>query len=254
VSETFKNMDTLTVTVRRWLPGDPPPSPLGRIQLHDEASRSHAYPRKRVHEINRVSVRHRMDAPNVDQFYTSGCVGFAGANFLNCGMAVRSRRHFTRYEASRYHARYLDNNDGLHNYSESTKRDPFDWVYPPTDEGSSALGLMKFWKEVGVIGEYRWCFTFDQFLAALQRQPVLVGTNWYEGMMTPDSEGNVQVRGDSVGGHEYLATAILWETKRISFENSWGEGWGRRGRFYINFYDFADLLADGGDAVAPVVL
>lgn len=221
---------------------------LGRIQHHDERSRAHAV---RGEPIIGCSVRHRMGAPNLDQFYTSGCVGFSGGNALNCAAAVRSRRVFNRPKALRNKACYLDNNDGLHNYAKATERDPFDWVYPPTDEGSSVLGLMKYWNEIGVITGYEWAFTFDQFLAALQRQPVLVGTNWYEGMSDIGDLPIAKVSGQPQGGHEYLANQIIWKAQLIGFENSWGENWGMKGRFFIRFDDVRDLLADGGDVAVP---
>lgn len=232
-------------------------NPLGRIQLHDPRSLAYAPKRQYVHEIGQISVRHAMNAPNADQFYTSGCVGFSGTNMLNCSAALRSRTKFNQLFWTPHRAAhgYLTNEDGLHNYSEATANDPFPWLYPPTDEGSSALGLMKFWKRYGIIAGYEWAFTFDQFLGMLQSQPVLVGTQWYESMMTPDASGLVRPQGDIVGGHEYLATAINWTRQFISFENSWGESWGQRGRFYMTFDSVERLLIDeGGDAVAPKFL
>lgn len=229
-------------------------NPIGRITLHDPRSRSYAY--SRTAPIAGRSVRHRFDARNVDQFYTSGCVGYSGSNLLNCALAKESRRRFNAVYGGHRGGwlRYLDNTDGLENYSQSTRRDPFNWQYPPTDSGSSALGLMKFWKEIGVITGYTWAFSFDQFLAALQHQPVLVGTNWYESFMEPDEDGVAQIGGDSVGGHEYLATAILWGMRLIGFENSWGENWGLRGRFYLHFDTVERLLSEDGDVATPELL
>jgi hypothetical protein len=233
----------------------PPPSPLGRRLLHDPRSRDYEYPVRR--DARQISVRHRMDAPNLDQFYTSGCVGFSGTNLLNCAAAARSRRAYNLlFPDSRPRTvnRYLDNDDALDNYSASTKHDPFDWVFPPNDEGSSALGLMKHWHKAGIISGYSWAFTFEQFLAALQRQPVLVGTNWYEDMNNPLRTGLVFASGPSVGGHEYLATGIRYDRRWIRFENSWGENWGDRGGFYMHFNSVEQLLAEDGDVAIPRLL
>lgn len=229
------------------------PEPLGRRILHDRQSRK--YPVRAVPVIGR-SVRHRMGATNLDQFYTSGCVGFSGTNLLNCAAAVGSRVKLNRWlngdrGAS---ARYLTNDAGLVNYGNSTRFDPFDWEYPPDDEGSSALGLMKFWKSIGIIRGYDWAFTFNQFLAALQRQPVLVGTNWYEDMNNPLSTGLVFASGPSVGGHEYLATGIRYDRRWIRFENSWGENWGDRGGFCMHFDTIEYLLSEDGDVAVPRLL
>ena len=225
----------------------------GRIQLHDPRSRGYQYPH--TTPATGKSVRHRLGAPNLDQFYTNGCVGFTGGNALNCQIAVRSRMVFNRPNRERTARGYLDNNDGLHNYSAATKNDPFDWIYPPTDQGSSAIGLMKYWKRIGVISAYEWTFTFDAFLAALQQQPVLVGTDWYpETMNHPQPNGLVTVGGKKQGGHEYLATGMLWDRKWVSFEQPWGENFGIGGRFYMHFNDAEALLMDGGDSCVPKFL
>lgn len=230
---------------------------LGRIVNHDPQSRDYVDLRlSRRQPSPGYSVRHTMAAPNVDQFYTSGCVGFAGANFLNCAKAVRSRMRFNKVfrNPPRYSRSYLDNDDGLDNYSGSTEYDPFNWTYPPIDGGSSALGLMKYWKKYGVITGYDWCFTFNQFLAQLQHQPVLVGTEWFEGMTNAGNLTIVSPSGESQGGHEYLATSITWNTRLIGFQNSWGENWGFKGGFFMRFEVFKELLANGGDACVPRVL
>lgn len=226
----------------------------GRRINHDPQNREYAFER-RV-SSSKPTVRHRLDAPHLDQFYTSGCVGFSGGNFLNTRYARRARTLFNRATGANFRSDYLDNNDGLRNYSEATKRDPFDWTYPPDDEGSSALGLMKWWKEIGVISSYRWTFTFDAFLAALQTQPVLIGTNWYDDMMDTDEHGVVHsTAAGSGGGHEYLANAILWSRRLIGCENSWGENvFGKRGTFYIPF-DLAEelIINQEGDVAVPIL-
>lgn len=231
---------------------------LGRIVNHDPRNREHVYPVKRVLALtgDKRSVLHRMDAPHLDQFYTGGCVGFSGATFLNTRFARGARTLFNRSTAAHFRSTYLTNDDGLRNYSEATKHDPFDWTYPPDDEGSSALGLMTWWKEVGIIDSYRWTFTFDAFLAALQTQPVLLGTNWYDDMMDTDERGVVHssASGDG-GGHEYLANAILWGKRLIGCEQTWGEdSFGRRGTFYIPF-DLAEelIISQEGDVAVPIL-
>lgn len=228
---------------------------LGRRIQHDPRSRQYAYPTRGITAPR--SVRHLMPAPHVDQFYTSGCVGFSGVNMLNCTTAIRSR---TKWNALYRHGSggrsFLGNDDGLDDYSGATRYDEFPGQYPPTDDGSSALGLMKFWKTNNIITGYDWTFTFDAFLAALQRQPVLVGTNWYDDMMSTAADGVVHSDCSKMaGGHEYLATQIIGPKKLLGFEQSWGEnppGFGKHGRFWMGFGLAKELIiAQQGDVAVP---
>lgn len=232
---------------------------LGRRKLHDPRSRDYQSPHRKA--SRGLSVRHRIDAAHVDQFYLSGCVGYSGTNLLNTRPAARSRRVFNQaVPIGRAGATYLGNDDGLTNYSESTRRDPFPGQYPPDDEGSSALGLMKYWREAGVITGYGWVIAggMDALLATLQHQPVLVGTAWFDDMMSTDGRGLVtsSCSQDNPGGHEYLANAILWERRLIGYEQSWGEAPdGFAPTFYMS-WDLAEhlIFGLGGDVAVPQLL
>jgi hypothetical protein len=225
---------------------------LGRVRRHDPKSRNYAYP---VHRATRgLSVKHRFGAKHVDQFYTSGCVGYSGTNLLNTAAALSSRVTFNRrVQYGLKGTTYLGNQDGWVNYSESTKRDPFPWEFPPEDEGSSALGLMKYWTELGVISGYDWTFTFDGFLAALQRQPVTLGTWWYDDMFETDIKGEIRTSlSGARGGHQYIATGILWEKRLIEYQNSWGSNPPDfRATFYMSWDRSETLIMDGGDVAVP---
>ncbi|AZS12633.1 peptidase [Mycobacterium phage DrLupo] len=231
---------------------------LGRRKLHDPRSRNFAYPVTRsTVDIGSRSITHRMDSDHLDQFYLGACVGFSGAQLLNCRIAKKSRMVAnTKSKRTAFDYGYMNNDDGIEFYSNSTLLDPFDWVYPPTDEGSSALGLMKSWQELGIIRSYRWAFTFDQFLSALGKQPVLVGTNWYSGMSEPIRRNGRWLAvpgGTPQGGHEYLATGILGPSKLIRCEQSWGEGFYAK-TFYITFDNMRWLLDQGGDVAVPELI
>ena len=232
---------------------------LGRIVHHDPKSRDHAF--IRAAGLPTRHVRHAMNAPHVDQFFLSGCVGFSGTNLLNTAYAIRSRRKFNAVvPIGNAGTSYLGNDDGIRNYHESTVRDPYPGQYPPDDEGSSAIGLMKWWKSVGVISSYSWTFSFDDFLGALSHQPVLCGTNWYDDMSSTGPDGIVQsAASGGSGGHEYLATEIIPSKKLLGFEQSWGQrphGFGNgNGRFYMS-YDLAEelIIHQQGDVAVPEVL
>jgi len=239
---------------------------LGRRLLHDPRSREHAYTETAG---TLTHVRHTMNAQHVDQFYLGACVGFSGTNWLNTSKAVNNRRKFSQVRNSRSSIHYRDNNDGIENYHEATVYDGLPGQYPPTDEGSTALGLMKWWKKVGVISQYNWTFTFDAFLAGLTAQPVLVGTNWYDDMMSTGADGIVHSSASgNGGGHEYCATEIipagtqayrrLWKTTHIGYENSWGQhppDFGINGRFWMPA-DLAEelIIHQQGDVAVPGLL
>ena len=89
-----------------------------------------------------------MNAPHVDQFFLSGCVGFSGTNMLNTTAGIRSRRTFNAVvPIGKAGSSYLGNDDGIRSYHEATLRDPYPGQYPPDDEGSSAIGLMKWLRD-----------------------------------------------------------------------------------------------------------
>lgn len=118
------------------------------------------------------------------------------------------------------------------------------------DGGATMLAAAKVLRARGAIGEYRFGRTVDEVLASLlEVGPVLLGTDWHAGMDEPDAQGVVRVTGAVRGGHCYEANGVSRTSGLIRCKNSWGRGWGKRGRFYLPIDDFARLLADDGDAV-----
>src|SRR6185436_7914867 len=76
----------------------------------------------------------------------AGCstsVGFTG--WVRCSTRTASTG------ASPGWSSFLTNCDGLLLYQGATRYDQFDFTYPPTDGGSSGLGLAKALKRSGVI-------------------------------------------------------------------------------------------------------
>ncbi|NED51184.1 hypothetical protein G3I24_09730, partial [Micromonospora aurantiaca] len=57
-------------------------------------------------------------------------------------------------------------------YSAATRLDEFDGEWPPTDTGSSGLGVAKACKRAGLISGYRHAFGLNAALTALAEQPV----------------------------------------------------------------------------------
>ncbi|TDO18115.1 hypothetical protein EV580_1297 [Mycobacterium sp. BK086] len=218
---------------------------LGRLLDHD--ARSRQFEARRATKPRSVLWGHH--APVLDQGDLGACTGNATAQLINTDFFEPSRS--TQRPA--LPSGFLTEADAVHIYSLATRLDGIaSNTYPPTDEGSSGLGAAKAGKKLGYFTGYRHCFGFDHFAAAVQLQPVIVGTNWYEAMFTPDIQGFVWPRGAVQGGHEYLCLGISYETKTLTFLNSWGDGWGRDGRFFMTFATFTKLLAEQGDATAPI--
>jgi hypothetical protein len=210
---------------------------LGRLVEHDERSR--LYQARKANAPRSVLWGHH--APVLDQGEVGSCTGNAAAQLINTDYFAKSRKH------------YLGEAEAVRIYELATHLDGIpDNTYPPTDGGSSGLGAAKAGKQLGYFTGYKHCFGFSHFCATVQLQPVIVGTNWYDGMFTPSSVGFVRPTGGVAGGHEYLCLGISYETKTLTFLNSWGSTWGIDGRFLMHFDDFAKLLADQGDATAPV--
>lgn len=224
----------------------------GRLLSHDPRSRGFAATPKTV---TPVSVLHRLDAPALDQGNLSGCTGFAAAQWLNCGRNLVARRRYHQTTRNAFTTPYVKNYDGRALYSVATYHDDFDWLWPDIDNGSSGLGVAKALKVMGTIDRYEWTFSFGQFLAYAQHQPVLVGTAWTDSMFDPDGRGIIRVTGslDGSGGHEYLVRGVNWPRKLIRIRNSWSADWGIKGDAYIYLSDMERLLAAQGDCVVPVV-
>jgi hypothetical protein len=211
------------------------PYPLGRKVNHDERSRSFPAPRA----AERKPVLHRRYSPVLDQGTLGSCTGNAMAHAINM-----TPLHIPGKP-------WLNQRDAVALYQRATAIDPFPGIYPPSDTGSDGLSVCKAAQEKGLITGYRWAFGFEHVLDALQLGPVLIGTWWYDSMFSPDGKGFVGAKGDRVGGHEYVLMGDDRKGK-LTFLNSWGPSWGKKGRFHMDYATFAALLRDQGDAAVPV--
>jgi hypothetical protein len=215
----------------------------GRHVQHDPRSRNFAHlpPEKLVPK----TVLWAHHAPILDQGEVGSCTGNALAQCLNADYFNPTLKKVNKGQPLLEH-------DAVTFYSLATRLDDQPGAYKPTDTGSSGLAVAKAGKQLGFLHSYRHAFSFTAFLSALQIQPVIVGTAFYEGMEDPAKDGLVKPSGQVVGGHEYAAIGADYAKQRVTFLNSWSKTWGVNGRFLMAFEDFHGLLADQGDVTIPI--
>lgn len=215
---------------------------LGRHVEHDPRSRQYAV------EPQKVALRtvtHRRYGPLFDQGDLGSCTGNAAAGAINTAPL-----HLAKHKL-------LKESDAVSVYELATKLDEFDGSYPPDDTGSSGLAAAKALKQMGLIAQYRHAFNMDEALAALMLGPVITGVNWHEGFDRPDANGYVKLDGQVRGGHEFLVVGLHHYEKFVGdslvvADNSWGMGWGDRGRFYFRVSTWQKLLDEQGDVTVLV--
>jgi hypothetical protein len=222
------------------------PLQLGRHIEHDIRSLAYRfeYPKKLAQE----SVLWPDTSPVLDQGETNSCTGNASAQLLNTEMFAPVLQRLGK-------GSYLDEAVAMEIYSLATHLDgfPASQDYPPNDNGSTGLGAAKAMQQLGYIDSYQHCFDMAGYLAAIQKQPLLVGTVWTQPMFKPDSTGLVTIGPVNdktvLGGHEYLGRGVNFEKQLLTFRSSWGESYGRKGEFDLSFEDFGTLFKNDGDAI-----
>jgi hypothetical protein len=151
--------------------------------------------------------------------------------------------------------RTLAEADALSLYEVATRLDSIPGHYPPDDTGSSGLAVAKAAQRAGMISAYHHAFGLSAALHALSKGPVIIGISWFDGFDTPvGASAELRISGSVRGGHEVALDAIDVEHGFVHGTNSWGLGWGNRGRFVMTFKTFGALLTDRGDVVVPVAL
>lgn len=191
----------------------------------------------------------------LDQGDTGTCTGHAGAHFIHCSPIAHRRfiDPFLLYREAVLQDEYTDND--------------LDATLPndQLQAGSSGTGVAKALNKRGLLKEYLWAQRFEDAITwVLTRGPVMVGSNWYSSMMTPNASGRLVITPGAsiVGGHEWLIRGADKKRGLALMVNSWGPSWGGVGRWVgskvrgghalIDFDTLARLFHEEGDAVSAI--
>jgi hypothetical protein len=95
--------------------------------------------------------------------------------------------------------------------------------------GTSVRALFKVLKNRGLVSEYRWALSPDDVREWVSlKGPLVIGVNWYAGMMNPDSLGYLNLTGGVIGGHCVIIIGTNNVRRDYTILNSWGR-WGIKG-------------------------
>jgi hypothetical protein len=165
------------------------------------------------------------------------CVGYAWAHWVEDGPVTH---------VSKVHPVIPPNTI----YKEAQKLD--EWVGENYD-GTSVRGAAKYLKNIKAIESYLWTYDVNVLTNTLLNVgPVVVGTNWYNGMFYPDKNGLIKITGPIAGGHAYVINGVDTVKKQFRIKNSWGKSWGIGGHAFISFSDMARLIRERGEVCLAV--
>jgi hypothetical protein len=136
-------------------------------------------------------------------------------------------------------------------YDRAQALDPFPGAEPQMS-GSTVRAAFKALQEWGYIESYVWAESMETANTFLRQQgPLVFGTMWTQGMMSPDANNYIHATGNSVGGHAYLVYGFSSRRNAYRIRNSWGN-WGVNGSCWISAADLGMLFAKGGECAAAI--
>ena len=213
------------------------PNRLGRHVEHDPQSRAFSAGTAVIQ-----TVTYKRHGVPFDQGELGSCTGNAMAGVLMTEPLWTPGRNLTEADAVKL-------------YKAATKLDNIPGNYPPTDTGSSGIGVMKAAVNAQYIVGYAHTFSLDHLLGSLSLKPGILGINWYDSFDGPKADGECPLSANAKirGGHEVELFGIDTKKERVWCINSWGPTWGGRknGTFYFSYKTLKRLLSEQGDATFP---
>ena len=235
----INNVITSTTTINSL------PHSLGRVYIEDKRDLNYLIKnnQRTLQQIStppKVLTQRYWDANGWwgDQGNTPQCVGYSWSHWLEDGPVQQSGippiiKPFDIYK----NAQKLD-----------------EW-YGENYDGTSVRGAVKYLKNIGKVNSYYWAFDVQTLSETiLKLGPVVVGTNWYNGMFYPNKNGLIKISGQMVGGHAYLINGVDTKTKQFRIKNSWGKSWGKGGHAFISFNDMSRLIKENGEICLAIEL
>jgi hypothetical protein len=180
-----------------------------------------------------------LGGPVLDQGQTGHCGGFGAADEA-AASPVRVRPMTDAYAHAFYYRikdRHLDNFG--------------------REDGTSVQAVMKNGQLDGLWQSYGWAMSMSEFDLALEHGPVIVGTDWTDGMFSPNADGVIEPTGNLAGGHCYVFTGRRSDHPKYGaiyrLRNSWGRGWGVNGNAYLRRSDVEHVVfGRDGEAAIPL--
>ena len=204
---------------------------LGHVHTHDERDYSHPMS-PHVGEIDgdpMTQTQVHALGSILNQHQTQSCVGHGWTLFLTSAprLTAPGPDPFRIY----HEAQELDDTPGEE----------------PVYYGTSVRAGAKAMQQDGwITGDYVWAEDVRVLWKfVLTRGPVVLGTDWYQGMNHADADGFVNLSGSVVGGHCYLCYGVDGEdpqNRAFLCANSWGSDWGVDGTFRLRYEDVRQLF------------
>lgn len=210
-----------------------------RIVNHDPRSLEYKVPLEP--EIKTVLWEHK--APVLNQLLSSACTGMSFTQILNTDVYEPLRIKITGSSG------YLDEQFAYKLYGQATQIDEFVGEFPEVDSGSSGLAVCKVAHRSGWISEYNTAIGWEEFKKAIQTGPCFTGIFWTTSMNMPDDKGFIAPLGTELGGHQVAVIGLDVENEFVTILNSYSDSFGDKGRCYMKFNYFSELLHNLGDAM-----